>query len=60
MEAELKLKKMNLLSIFRPGLIKNRRDARTGEKIFGICPFLPKIEATEVANVLRLVAERNH
>jgi len=28
-EDELKQKKLNLLTIFRPGLLKNRRDART-------------------------------
>lgn len=28
-EEEVKQKKINLLSIFRPGLLKNRRDART-------------------------------
>ena len=32
-EAELKAKKLNMLFIHHPGLIKNRPDARTGEKI---------------------------
>lgn len=42
-EEGLKLKGLNLLSIFKPGLLRNRRDARTVEKIFGIIPFAPGI-----------------
>lgn len=42
-EEGLKLKKLNLLSIFKPGLLKNRRETRTVEKIFGILPFVPGI-----------------
>ena len=40
-ERDLKEKKLNMLSIFRPGLIKNRPDARTGEKIAQFFSFLP-------------------
>jgi oxidoreductase len=42
-EEGLKLKGLNLLSIFKPGLLRNRRDARTLEKIFGVIPFVPVI-----------------
>lgn len=59
-EEELKKKKMNLLSIFRPGLLRNRRDARTVEKIIGIVPFLPGIETRGCAEVLKMTAERFH
>jgi oxidoreductase len=48
-ENELKNKKLNLLSILKPGLLRNRRDARTVEKIFGLIPFAPGIEAKHCA-----------
>ena len=52
----MKHKKLNILSVFKPGLLINRKDARTGEKIFGICPFVPKIDAKVSAEVLVIVA----
>jgi hypothetical protein len=58
-ERDLKLKKLPLLSIFRPGLLENRHDARFGEKIASFIPFFPKIYAKDVAKVLRIVAERD-
>jgi hypothetical protein len=41
MERDLKLKKLKMLSILRPGLIKNRPDARFGEKFVQVFSFIP-------------------
>lgn len=57
-EEQVKSKKINLLSIFRPGLLRNRREARTVEKLFGLIPFAPGIEAKHCAEVLKIAAER--
>jgi len=59
-EAEEGLKALKLphLSIFQAGLLLNRRnDARIGEKLLSFVPFLPKIEAKDVAKALRIEAE---
>ena len=40
-EKELKEKKLNMLSILKPGLIKNRPDARFGEKVAQFFSFIP-------------------
>ena len=40
-QRDVKLKKLNMLSIFNPGAIKNRPDARTAEKIAQFFSFLP-------------------
>jgi len=59
-EAEEALKELKLphLSIFQPGLLLNRRnDYRFVEKFLSIVPFIPKIEAKDVARSLRVEAE---
>lgn len=48
------------MSIFRPGILRHRRDARTIEKLIGIIPFAPGIEAKDCATVLRMTAEKFH
>jgi len=55
-ERDLKAKKIPLLTIFRPGLLENRHDARFTEKIASFIPFMPKIEAKDAARVLRKTA----
>lgn len=55
----MKKKDLNLLSIFRPGLLKNRRDARTVERLLSWIPF-GGIQARNAADVLRIVAQRKH
>lgn len=57
-ERDMKLKHLKKLSIFKPGLLNHRRDARTGEKIIGCCPCVPQIEAIDSAKVLIRVAEK--
>jgi oxidoreductase len=43
-------KNIKQISIFRPGLIKNRdNDQRFGEKIAKFIPFIPKIDVTDLA-----------
>ena len=59
LERDLKLKNLNRLSILKPGLIKNRPDARTGEKIaqfFSFIPF-PQIDVLELGTVMMGLAE---
>ena len=59
-EAEDSLKAIKLphLSIFKPGLLVDRRnDDRIGEKIFGWVPFVPKITTKDVAIAMRIEAE---
>lgn len=56
-EDELKKKAIPYLSIFRPGVLKNRYDARLGETIAAHIPFVPKIDVKEVAQVLIKEAE---
>ena len=48
-ESELREKKLNMLSIYHPGLIKNRPEARLGEKIGQYIFFMPAIECSELA-----------
>ena len=58
-ERDLKEKKLNYLTILKPGLIKNRPDARTGEKIaqfFSFLPF-PSIECVDIGRVMMMHAE---
>lgn len=57
---QLQKKKLNLLTIMKPGLLRNRKDARTVEKFLGILPFVPGIQARDAAEVLRIHAERCH
>jgi hypothetical protein len=52
------LKKLPILSIFKPGLLKNRRDARFGEKVGAWLPCFPSIEAIDASEVFSIVAER--
>jgi len=40
-ERDLKTKKLRILDILKPGVIKNRPDARFGEKVFQFLSFLP-------------------
>ena len=48
-----------MLSIFKPGLIKNRPDARTGEKIAQFFSFLPfaQVECLDLGICMKNVAE---
>jgi hypothetical protein len=58
-ERDLKTKKLQMLSILKPGLIKNRPDARFGEKVaqfFSFIPF-PAIECQDLGLCLRGLAE---
>lgn len=55
---ELGKKGLEVLSIFRPGLLENRKEARFVEKVASWVPFMPKIEAGELARCLRVEAER--
>jgi len=58
LEEALKGLKLPQLSILQPGFLLNRRnDDRIAEKIFGVMPFIPKIESRDVARVLRIEAE---
>jgi hypothetical protein len=43
------LKKLPILSIFKPGLLKNRRNARFGEQLGGWLPCFPSIDAIEAS-----------
>ena len=47
-----------MLSILKPGLIKNRPDARTGEKIAGFFSFLPfpAIECLDLGVAMAAIA----
>lgn len=48
-----------MLSILKPGLIKNRPDARTGEKVaqfFSFLPF-PQVQCLDLAKFMILLAE---
>jgi hypothetical protein len=49
-----------LLSIFKPGILRHRKDARITEKIFGSLPFVPAIESKDCAAVMKHVAEKYH
>lgn len=46
-----------MLSIFKPGLLKNRYDARFAEIVGEWVPFVPKIDVKDVAQVLIKEAE---
>ena len=48
-----------MLSIFKPGLIKNRPDARTGEKVAQFFSFLPfaQVECLDLGVCIKNVAE---
>jgi hypothetical protein len=48
-EAELGQKKLNLLTVMRPGLLRDRREARTIEKALSWLPFVPGINAHDAA-----------
>ena len=37
------------MSVFRPGLIESRKDARFGERCLSVIPFLPKIKSQFLA-----------
>lgn len=50
---------MNLLTILKPGILRNRRGSRFIEKIFGFFPFFPGIEAKDVARTMKKIAEKN-
>ena len=57
-EQELKNNEMANVSIFKPGLIKDRaNDARCGEKVFGCVPFIDKISSKELAKKILIEAE---
>lgn len=47
-DANLILKRINRISIFRPPLLCDRENARLGEKIMGLIPFYPKISTRDV------------
>ena len=48
-------------SVFRPGLLLNREhDDRFVEKIAQYIPFIPKIEAKDLARAMRIEAELHH
>lgn len=47
-----------MLSIFKPGLLKNRYDPRFAEKVGEWVPFVPKIDVKDVAQVLIKEAEQ--
>jgi hypothetical protein len=58
-EEELKAKGFNVLSIFRPGFLKNRHDARCIERWVACCfPCFAAIDVREVALVLITDAEK--
>lgn len=48
-EDELSKKDLPNITVLKPGLIKNRPNARFGEKIFKCVPFIDKIEAIDLA-----------
>lgn len=64
-EVEEKLKSMNIkkLSIFKPGLIKNRKEERFGEKIlrylsYCCCCLVTSIECKDLAKAIGIEAEK--
>ena len=59
MERDLRAKKLPLLSIFRPGILENRHEARFAEKLGSFLPFFPKIQAKDAAKVMMKTAERD-
>ena len=58
-EAVNEIKKINIpnISILKPGLLTDRDDARTAEKIFKYMPFISKIKAFDLAKFCVLHAE---
>lgn len=54
-ERDLKLKKLNFLSILKPALIKNRPNQRISEKLLSFLPF-PSIDCRDLALSLRGLA----
>ena len=61
MERDLKEKKVNMISVFKPGLIKNRSNARTGEKVLQFFSFLPfsQIDCWDIGKCMMKVVEQN-
>jgi len=60
-EEDLKAQNLPYLSIFRPGVLLNRRnDERFGEKILAALHLGPRIESKDVAKALRIEAELQH
>lgn len=62
-QAEEGLREIKLphLSIFRPGLLVDRRNEdRTGEKLLSYIPLIQKIQVREVARAQRIEAELQH
>jgi uncharacterized protein YbjT (DUF2867 family) len=55
-ERDIKLKKLNKLTILQPGLITNRPDARFVEKILSFLP-IPSIDCADLALSMRALAE---
>jgi hypothetical protein len=52
-EQALKDLKLSQLSIYRPGLLLNRRnDSRVGEKIGSWIPFITKIESADMGKAM--------
>lgn len=57
-EQGIRDKSFPVASIFRPGALLNRdNDKRWGEAILKWIPFMPKIEATDMAKAMRIEAE---
>lgn len=54
------MKKLNLLTIFKPGLLRHRRDPRMIESFFSYVPIVPGIEAKDCAKVMKYTAEKYH
>ena len=58
LERDLRSKNLGILSIVKPGLIKNRPDARCGEKVAQFFSFLPfaSIECEDLGLCLKGLA----
>ena len=61
-QRDVKEKSLKMLSIFNPGAIKNRPDARTAEKIAQFFSFLPfdQVECKDLGICIKNVAEDFH
>ena len=52
-ERDIALQRASGLTIYKPGLLLNRRnDDRFGEKIGAYVPFMPKIESRDVGQAM--------